>query len=138
MWNPAGRVTARGALPGHSTSRATAVNRRGAAVGSSDETGNDRAIRWDRFGNATELPGPAGVRLTIATDIADDGTAVGYSEDAWPPIHHALRCDRFGNATELGTLPDTLGSKPIAINNRRMVIGTAHGGNIDPRGILWR
>lgn len=140
VWNPAGRITARSVLPGGSGSAATAVNRHGAAVGSGDVNGSYRAVRWDRFGAITELPGPPGFDRATGADIADDGTAVGYAEhDDWPFLRCALRWDRFGNVTELGTLPGaTLGSTPIAINNRGMVLGYARDGSAYSRAVLWR
>lgn len=140
VWDAAGRMTAAGTLPGGTYSSVEAVNRHGAAVGSGDTAdGSRRAVRWDPAGAVTELPGPVDVAFVVATDIADDGSAVGYAQaHGWPPVTRALRWDRFGEAIELDTLPGTLGAIPIAVNEHGMVLGTAHSVSSGDRAVLWR
>jgi probable HAF family extracellular repeat protein len=140
VWNPAGRVTAMGALPGAAHSWASAVNGSGTAVGSSTFADHShRATRWNRFGAVTELSGPAGFPLVLAVAVTDDETVVGYAQgETFPVVQRALRWDRFGRPSELGTLPGTLGARPIAVNRRGMVVGIASNGVSHDRAVLWR
>ena len=63
-------------LPGHSNSRATAINDKGEIVGVSEEsTGPDHAVLWSD-GKVLELPGLGGP-FTEAVDISDNGMIAG-------------------------------------------------------------
>jgi hypothetical protein len=131
-------------LNGRTGAFASAINRYGTAVGYAGKYKPDgtllglRAVRWDTFGNITELDtssaDPTGYAEVQAVDVNDAGTALGYgiqyNSSGLPQGYHVLRWNAGGTAVDdLGGGPRTL---PRAINNSGAVVGT-----IDLRAMLW-
>jgi probable HAF family extracellular repeat protein len=128
------------ALPtlGGTNGFATAINNRGQVVGIAETSHRDptcpppqalsvRAALWQN-GQARELPPLPGDTAAIATDINDNGQAVGASGTcsgvAMGTAAHALLW-QDGKPIDLGNLGNPAGNIAFAINNRGQIAGQA-------------
>jgi probable HAF family extracellular repeat protein len=127
-WDPAGRITDLGTLPGGSFSVAQGINARGVVAGQSStgSSGTD-AVYWSRSGQITALPGLATGpdAFSSATAINDAGTMVGYSFDS-QYNQHAVRW-AGGRITDLGALPGDYDSEAFAVNDSGVAVGYSEG-----------
>ncbi|MER5267378.1 hypothetical protein ABTZ99_35315 [Actinosynnema sp. NPDC002837] len=118
-WNPDGSTTVFDIPPGDTCSFAVAVNDSGTVVGYSGDyaTGVRRAVRWDRDGTATALPGLA--PATEATAIDEAGAIAGTATTADDLVHYVRWDD--GALTVLGVVPDATYSSVADVNGRYVV-----------------
>ncbi|MCC8250367.1 hypothetical protein [Saccharothrix luteola] len=133
-WNPDGSTTVLDLPPGDTYSFAVAVNDSGTVVGYSGDyaTGVRRAVRWDRDGTATALPGLA--PATEATAIDEAGAIAGTATTADDLVHYVRWDD--GVLTVLGVVPDATYSS-VADVNGRYVVGRIQRGDRTGFGLRW-
>jgi probable HAF family extracellular repeat protein len=142
------------ALPtlGGTNGFATAINNRGQVVGTAETSHRDPAcpppqvlafgaVLW-QHGQARELPPFPGDPDAIATDINDNGQAVGTSGTCigvsfGNPAHALLWQD--GRRIDLGNLGNPFGNVAFAINNRGQIVGSVGvPGQPYHHGFLWQ
>jgi probable HAF family extracellular repeat protein len=131
-----GELVDLGTLPGHASSAATAVNRRGWVVGVSFESlsGAADAFLW-RDGTMTKVTPGLGLS-SRAYGINDRGQVVGSSDarSAWP---HAFVWED-GRYTDLGTLPGHRESGAVAINDSGQIVGWSRENPLArEHAVLW-
>lgn len=127
-------LTDLGTLGGRSSS-ALAVDGRGHAVGKSAPAGHmpEHLFLWD--GEAMRDLGSLGGGHAAATDLAEDGTVVGWSERADPPMIHRAVARIDGALVELGTLGG-MRSRALAVNGRGQIVGESDAPD-GLRAFLW-
>ncbi|MFI9010068.1 hypothetical protein ACIGNX_22835 [Actinosynnema sp. NPDC053489] len=133
-WHPDGSATVLDVPAGDTYGFAVAVNGSGTVVGYSGDhrTGTRRALRWDRDGTATVLPGlgPA----TEATAIDEAGAIAGITTTA-DDVAHYVRWDD-GVLTELGAVPGATHSAVAQVEGR-YVVGDVQRDDRTGYGVRW-
>lgn len=130
-----GKTTELGTLPGHTVSKANAINGRGQVVGASFESwgGAHDAFVW-KDGRLSVL-GPRGGTQSTANAINERGQIVG-SSDARSRRPHAVVWEN-GQMIDLGTLPGGTESSAVDINNRGEAIGSSTTRTGETHAVLW-
>lgn len=113
---------------------ATAINEVGDFVGWQTVNGSTRAFVY-RAGQLTLLPNPSDRPLSVARDINDAGTVVGYAyKTTIDEPGDAMRWTRGTSAwsvQDLGFLPTDLVSEATGVNNLGQIVGRSN-----PRSFL--
>jgi probable HAF family extracellular repeat protein len=120
-----------GALPGDTSSVATAINANGDVVGWSTGPTGSRAFVYTDLGGLVALPGLPNRPLSVARDINDAGDIVGSANAGGTDLGHAVLWSG-GSVQDLGTLGTGSYSEARALNNLGQIVGTSHtsGGNM--------
>lgn len=133
VWDRRGRMTVLTApSPGDEFGVYPAgINNDGEVAGTIARTGVGAvyAVRWDRRGVATRLPGRWHDDLAAAMAINERGDVIGIVGTSSPETHGA-RWDSEGRLTDLGPLPGDTASQAMALNLRGDVVGIS----ADPSG----
>ncbi len=130
VWNGPGTGSAQGTAQGYQGGANKGVNDAGTVVGHGFFFGDpDMAMMGvpDGNGGYDEFEiGPTGYVFSIATDINDAGTIVGFANDGNGPWNAAIfTLDRDNPVLSLGTLPELETSEAYAINQAGVVVGSA-------------
>jgi probable HAF family extracellular repeat protein len=124
-WDPSGRITDLGTLPGELDSIAMAINDAGEVCGYTSPMGLAHPVRWDANGHITALDLLPGYSRSSTVGINDDGFVVGTSFSAEPAVNRrAVRWGPDGHVAALDML-DGGNSDAVDINDRGEVIGHA-------------
>lgn len=99
------------------------LNNRGTTVGYAQGASRWQAVRWNRDGQVSELPGLGGG--SIAVQINDRGVAIGHVDTPSDQRFPAL-WDASGRLTVLPSLPGHRLTVAHAINDHGTVAGIAH------------
>ena len=120
------------------------INNEGVVVGSSFFFGDPDDAHLgtpdDRGGYGVEQIGPGGFSFEIASDINNQGTIVGWTNDGSGPwqacVFHPGERDSF---TTLGSLPEFETSEAYAINDLGDIVGSTLDDDflLDPHAWVW-
>lgn len=88
------------------------------------------ARRWDRQGNSLGLGRLPNEAWSVAREINNAGTALGYAGTA-DGRQYTVRWDPRGRITALSDLPGSARSEPVRINSRSEVAGFALTADMD-------
>ncbi len=130
VWNGPGTGMAAGTVQGYNGGANKGVNESGVTVGHGFFFGDpDMAMMGVPDGNggyeAFEI-GPPGYTFSIATEINDAGTIVGFANDGGGPWNAAIfTLDRDHPVISLGTLPELENSEAYDVNESGVIVGTA-------------
>ncbi|KAA9134057.1 hypothetical protein F3N42_00460 [Marinihelvus fidelis] len=135
LWNPGHELEILVPLPGDDVAIATDVNNGGTAIGRSgwwdlDYNNFMKPVRWDRFGNPTQLelpPGPNTCNNAFPRAINNNNVATGAC--AAPGYGDAVRWERDGSASLLEH-PPGMAADSADINDRGQIAGTVFTGEI--------
>jgi len=115
--------------------RAFGLTETGAVVGMAHaESGEDRAVRWDRAGRIEVLDSLGG-DSALAFDSDPRLRTSGYATDALGKTH-ALLWDAHGAARDLGRLPGDDEAFAFGVNERGEVVGFSRRGAAADRAFL--
>lgn len=136
-WNPAGRLTDLGTLPGGTRSNAIRINAAGTVAGTADDaTGATHVVRWDRAGAITDL-GPLGSDLGAVVAINSIGAVVAYSGELWNLTRRPLGWDPAGRPRLLPLPPGAVAGWPTGINATGIISGTVQFPDHSTRAVRW-
>jgi probable HAF family extracellular repeat protein len=116
-----------GSFPGGNDSAATAINRFGQVVGSSDDNGSFYAFIWSRTAGMKNLGKLPGYDSSVASAINDLGQVAGESDCLSCSLeeHAVLWGKTKGSMLDLGVLPGGSVSAAEGINNAGQVVGVS-------------
>jgi probable HAF family extracellular repeat protein len=126
-----------GALAGHTSSVAWAINARGDVVGWSTGRSGTRAFHFTDEGGMAALPGLPDRPRTVARDINDAGDIVGGANAGGVDLGHAVLWSG-GSVQDLGTLGTGSFSEAWGINNLGEIVGysSTNGGSLGSHAFL--
>ncbi|HZW08862.1 MAG TPA: GC-type dockerin domain-anchored protein [Phycisphaerales bacterium] len=144
VWNGPGTGMEAGTIPGYNGGANKGVNESGVTVGHGYFFGDpDRAMMGVPDGEggyeAFEI-GPPGYTFSIATEINDAGTIVGFANDGNGPWNAAIfTLDGDNPVVSLGTLPGLENSEAYDVNEAGVIVGTAWDNDflLDPRAWVY-
>jgi probable HAF family extracellular repeat protein len=151
LWEPRhGRMQQLPPVGDDSSSAATAINRRGQAVGISGDCdvavgrfSARRAVLWEN-GRPIDIGNLGGKSWNTSMDINDRGDIVGFAnppgeaDDRGDFVARAFLWTREHGIQNLGLLrPDDAFSQAFAINDRRQVVGLSCGAD-GCRAFVWQ
>jgi probable HAF family extracellular repeat protein len=117
--------------PGGRATYVVGINERGQiAGGGTDASGRRVAVRWSPGGVPTDLG------VGEAAGINADGVIVGtgpFRDEGHPPAYAWRGTTRIS----LGDLGGG-GSRPYAVNDHGVVVGTSHAADLTDKAVLWR
>jgi probable HAF family extracellular repeat protein len=114
-----------GALPGDTSSTATAINANGDVVGWSMGSNGTRAFVFTSGGAMVALPGLPDRPRSVARDINDAGVVVGSANAGGTDQGHAVIW-KGGGVQDLGTLSPGGSSEAYGVNNLGQVVGWSY------------
>ncbi|GMV24112.1 MAG: hypothetical protein AMXMBFR58_01430 [Phycisphaerae bacterium] len=136
IWNRNTGGGSAGTLPGYMGGANRAISNNDVVVGHSyffgDPDHAHRAVPDGKSGWISEEIGPAGYGLSVATDVNDAGTMVGYAqvEDSAPWSAVIFTGDAKNPVIDLGRLEGFAETEANAINASGIIVGMAYP--IDP------
>ena len=113
-------------LPGGTVSRAIAINKAGAIVGTSDSAahpGIRHAVRWDRSGKITDLGVLPGGTYSEPLAINSAGTVIGAADSPETTDPQPIMWTPQGKLIRLRSLSPGASGQPNAINDRGVIVG---------------
>lgn len=144
VWNGPGTGMEAGTIPGYNGGANKGVNESGVTVGHGYFFGDpDMAMMGvpDGQGGYDEHEiGPTGYVFSIATEINDAGTIVGFANDGRGPWNAAIfTLDRDNPVISLGTLPEFENSEAYDVNGSGVIVGTAWDNDflLDPHAWVY-
>jgi probable HAF family extracellular repeat protein len=138
VWGNNKKPTDLGTLVSGGQSLGMAINLLGSAVGSATAAnGSMRGFYYSFLTRRmTSMGLLSGGTYTIGQDLNDIGWAVGYGDT--PNGDRAFLYNAWnGSIEDLGTLPGTISSYALSINNSNKVVGYAFTDMGDLRAFLW-